>query len=231
MTSKQHNFFDQKASQKYDEKNKKLGAINENLHLLIRLILQDLPENAHILCVGAGTGTEILYLANIFPQWRFTGIDPSAPMIEVCRQKLETAGIADRCTLITGYVDDAPADQFDAALCLLVTHFITDAAARQQTFDAMAARLKPGGYLINADISYDTASPLYDDMLEKWNAMHRYGGASEEHLAQTKSMLAEHLAVLPDADMEDFLTQAGLPRPVKFFQSLLISAWYAQKPD
>lgn len=69
-------FFDKQASETYDQRIKPIAPIIDNLHFLIRLILKDLPSDAHILCVGVGTGTEILELAQAFPYWRFTGIDP-----------------------------------------------------------------------------------------------------------------------------------------------------------
>jgi len=223
-------FFDKKASDSYDERNARLAPISSNLHLLIRLVLKDLPADARILCVGAGTVAEILYLAEAFPDWRFIGVDPSASMLEVCEEKLKHEGINDRCTLITGYADDVPDNEtFDAVLCLLVTHFIKDDQERQKTFDAMAVRLKPKGYLINADISYDTTSPLYDDIFEKWLNLQQERGEKGADAADLKKMMAEHLSVLPASAMEQFLKNAGLPQPVKFFQSLLISAWYSQK--
>ncbi|MBL4805164.1 MAG: class I SAM-dependent methyltransferase [Alphaproteobacteria bacterium] len=225
-------FFDKQASQSYDERNANLGAITDNLHLLIRLILQDLPADARILCVGVGTGTEILHLAQHFPYWHFTGVDPSASMLDVCKDKLEDADLLSRCELVEGYIEDVPVDrQFDAVLCLLVTHFIKDTDKRQNTFDSMYALLKPGGYLINADISYDTASPLYDDMFAKWQNLQKQRGATEESLSELKTMMIAHLSVLPAPAMEKFLKTAGFPTPIQFFQSLLISGWYSQKPS
>ncbi|MFT7681755.1 MAG: tRNA (cmo5U34)-methyltransferase [Moritella dasanensis] len=37
--------------------------MKDALHLSIRILLSDLPENANILCVGAGTGAELIYLS------------------------------------------------------------------------------------------------------------------------------------------------------------------------
>lgn len=152
-------FFDNKSSESYDERNRRLLPIIKNLHFLTQLVLADLPADAHILCVGVGTGEEIMALASTYPGWKFTGVEPSAPMCDICQKKIEDAGLASRCTIVNGYVadiDDAP--EFDAALCFLVTHFITDLTERQGIFTGMHRRLKPGGYLINADISNDEVS-------------------------------------------------------------------------
>jgi tRNA (cmo5U34)-methyltransferase len=159
MSDKATEMFNQKTADAYDERFSKIGPIRDNLDFLIRLVLEDLPEDARILCVGVGTGIEIVKLANAYPQWRFTGVEPSAPMLEVCQGKLGKHDLMDRCELVHGYVSDLPpGGAFDAVLCLLVTQFVTDSAKRQEMFGDMAAQLKSGGYLINAEISDDMSS-------------------------------------------------------------------------
>lgn len=223
-------FFDKKSSDSYDTRFKKIGAVTDNLHLLIRILLDDMPPNANILCVGVGTGTEILTLAQAHPGWTFTGVDPAASMLDVAQEKIEAAGIKDRCTLVHGYVSDvAAAENFDAVLCLLVTHFLTNEKERQAIFDAMAARLKKGGTLITADISGDTASPQFQDIFEKWKTMHKFAGAAEDRLEKIREDLQNHVSVLPPASIEEFYRNSGFALPVLFFQSLLIRGWYARK--
>lgn len=216
----------------YDAKAQKIGAINQNLHLLIDIVLSDLPDDAKILCVGVGTGGEILSLAAAHPGWHFTGVDPSESMLAICRQKIETAGLHDRCTLTHGYVSDIPATaDYDAVLCLLVTHFIKDDAERGAMFADMHARLKPGGYLINAEISYDVNSARYGEMMDKWKAMHIRSGASEEQAAHIPQTLANFVNVASPTSMEEMLKQNGFAMPVLFFQSFLIHAWYSRKKE
>lgn len=82
------NFFSKEASQSYDERNSKLAPISDSMHFLIRLVLKDLPSRSRILCVGVGTGAEILSLSKAFPEWTFFGLDPSAEMLEVCTERL-----------------------------------------------------------------------------------------------------------------------------------------------
>ena len=132
------------------------------------MILKDLPANSQILCIGVGTGAEILSLAKVFPLWTFVGVDPSASMLEVCKERLQKAGIVERCQLIHGYVQDAPTGQnFDAALGILVGHFVKR-VERLQFFQNMVSRLKKNSYLINTEISYDLDSPEFPMMLKNW---------------------------------------------------------------
>ncbi|MFH1804155.1 MAG: hypothetical protein ABID63_04615 [Pseudomonadota bacterium] len=144
--------------------------------------------------------------------------------------QIEKHGLTSRCELTHGYLASIDEKQkFDAILCLLVTHFVTDSTERQAMYTGMHAKLTQGGYLVHADISDDMASPEFRDILEKWKAMHRFAGASDASLEHIVTSMETHLSVLPKATIENFLRNAGFPMPVQFFQSLLIRAWYSQK--
>ena len=47
----------------YDENWVKLSPINQALQFISNLVLLNLPEDANILCVGAGTGAEFRFYA------------------------------------------------------------------------------------------------------------------------------------------------------------------------
>jgi len=59
--------FDKERASSYDTQYAKVAALSDALHLLMRVILSDLPAEARILCVGVGTGSELLSLAREFP--------------------------------------------------------------------------------------------------------------------------------------------------------------------
>lgn len=222
-------FFTADVSAAYDKRNSGLAPIADNMHFLIRLVLKNLPLRARILCVGVGTGAEILSLAQAYPQWSFVGVDPAAPMLAVCRERLMAAGIMTRCALIHGYVQDVPAGEtFDAALSILVGHFVAH-TARVNFYRSMQERLKPGGYFINTELSFDLDSVEFPTMLNSWARVQELMGATRESLQALPHMLRETLCVLPPKTVETLMRESGITLPVPFFQAFMIHGWYAQK--
>ena len=220
-------YFPPPAAQSYDERNAKLAPIAEAMHFLSRLVLEDLPSDARILCVGVGTGAEILSLAKTYPNWTFVGVDPSTAMLEVCRERLREAGYLERCELIHGYAKDAPQAGYDAVLSVLVGHFVPR-SERSDFYGQMTSRLKPGGYLIDIEISYDLDSEELPSMLENWKRVQALMGATPESLDNLPATLREKLTILPPQEIEGIMKSAGITMPVRFFQAFMISGWYGR---
>jgi tRNA (cmo5U34)-methyltransferase len=221
--------FNAQAARLYDERNSKISPIAECLHFLIQLALRDLPTQSRALCVGVGTGAEILKLAKAFPEWTFLGLDPSTAMLDVCREKLTAAGVLDRCELMHGYVQDAPeGEAFDVALSVFVAHFVTR-DERQDFFRNMTSRLKSGGQLVNAEISFDLNAPECAAMLKHWEGMQGLMGATPESIANLPRLLRELLAILPPQETEALLRHSGISAPLRIFQAFMICAWQGKK--
>lgn len=222
--------FSKSAAQTYDTRFKKIQAIIDNLHLLIRIVLLDLPKDARILCVGVGTGTEIIELAEDHPDWTFTGIEPSKDMLEVCRKKLVAHGLLERTHLFDGFIEEfSDNKKYDAVLCLLVTQFVKDRKKRQDMFNTMADFLNPNGVLINTELSADMSSKWVDDLITVWKAMNKLTGAPAEKIEEMMEVTKQHVAIEPPENIEQYLRNSGLGTPIQFFQSLLIRGWFSRK--
>lgn len=219
-------FFDQAMAEAYDARNSRLVPISESMHFLIRLVLADLPEDARVLCVGIGTGADILALAQVRPGWTFVGVDPSAEMLEVCRGKLAAAGVADRCELLCGTVGDVSGGAgFDAVLSVLVAHFVAD---RDGFYRDIRARLKPGGFFVSTEISCDLDAVSFPALLRTWEQVQVLMGAGPDSLSALPDTLRNTLAILPPEATEARLKAAGFGMPVAFFQAFLIRGWFAR---
>ncbi len=222
--------FDKERASSFNAQYQKLASLSEAMHLLLRVILLDLPAEARVLCVGAGTGAELLFLAEAFPGWQFAVVEPAAPMLDVCRQRAEDAGIAARCTFHAGYLDTLPdAPPFDAATSLLVTHFLLTPSARRDYWMQIAARLRPGGVLVASTLASDMSAPAYQSLLEVWLQMQRYTGTPADAIAKMPESYGRDVAVLPPAALEAEIEASGFHAPIAFYQALLIHAWYAKR--
>ena len=221
--------FDRQAST-YDQKWRELAPINAALHLLTKAVLSDLPSNARVLCVGAGTGTEILYLAREFPGWSFTAVEPSLAMLEVFRSRAKEAEISDRCVFHAGYLESLPpSEPFDAATAFLVSQFILDRRARAEFFENIADRLLPQGVLVSSDLSGDLVSLEGRSLLETWLRVMHGNGVSPSEVERMREAYQRDVAVLPPATVVDIIMQGGFGLPVLFYQAGLIHAWYSTR--
>src|SRR5471030_17692 len=118
------------------------------------LVAERAPEQARVLVVGAGGGVELKAFAQMYAPWRFVGVDPSKPMLDLAEATL--GPLAARVELHHGYIDTAPAGPFDAATCLLTMHFVA-VDDRLRTLKEIRRRLAPGAPFVMAHMSFPQA--------------------------------------------------------------------------
>ena len=199
--------------------------MREALHLVVKTCLAALPPEARVLCVGAGTGLEVAYLGRIHPGWRFTIVEPSGPMLEVCRWRLEEEELSARCDVFHGYLDTLPAEPIhDAATSLLVSHFILDHQERAQFYKAIAERLRPGGLLVNADLAANPSAPDFSAVMNAWLSM-----LDPEKAEFYQAAFGRDFATMTPEQVEIALASSGFSPPAQVFQTLLIRGWVAQR--
>lgn len=221
--------FDQMA-ESYDEIWGKLQPFNNALYLAMNSMLAGLPSNAHILVVGAGTGTEIIELATYFPKWTFTALDPSDAMMNVCKKKIQAAGLESRCEFRVGYIEDmAEINKYDAATALLVSQFMTDQDERTAFFKHIARSLKPSGVFINTDLSGDVKTQSYLELLKCWFRVLQGAELTPEMFDILKSAYEHDLGIIAEPQLIALLQNAGFQQSIRFYQVGLIHGWCSTK--
>ncbi|TMO59046.1 class I SAM-dependent methyltransferase [Pseudoalteromonas aurantia] len=136
----------------YDAKITKLVPGYELLHQLTGAqLLTLLPDDSIILVVGAGSGRDIIELASINESWHFIAQDISADMLDIAEAQFTDHSLLSRVTFHYGELTtlDTPVD---AALCLLVMHFLPDNGSKDTLLHSIRRNMVPSGTLFIADL-------------------------------------------------------------------------------
>ncbi|MCF8479147.1 MAG: methyltransferase [Rhodospirillum sp.] len=231
--------FDSKRALAYDDTVARAIPGYATLHDVIAAVTASLlPQEARILVVGAGTGAEILRLGGHHPGWSFLGLDPAEDMLTVARERLALAegGLIDRVDLMAGTLEDLsrdPPPPFDAALCVLVSHFLPDTAEGKAALLAgMAALVKPGAPLILADF-LPPESPLPGAALMEaaWVAWQRDRGIPEDAIARGLAHARDKTHPVGPERLGTLLDGAGFSAPQRLFQALHVHGWLSFRKD
>lgn len=222
--------FDKAHAEQYDTKFSRAASFRDAIHLVTDLAFASLPDDARILVAGAGTGSEIIALAARHPGWHFTAVDPAGAMLDVFRDKAAAAGILDRCALHVGYIETLPETPLhDGATSLLVSHFLQTDASRGAFFAEIAARLKPGALLVNADLAADMSDKTSARLYAVWEQMLRETGADAAGLDNYRAGFGRDFAVHTPQAVEALMESNGFERPSPLLQTLLMRTWLTAK--
>lgn len=220
-----------KGAAAYDERIRKLFPFYETIHPAINAILRGLlGRESELLIVAAGTGAEILELGKANAGWRFLGVDPAQPMLDLAKEKIQAAGLADRVTLFRGYIDDLSTDKlYDGATAAMVLHFIPDDGGKLKLLCGVAKRIKSGAPLVLMDAHGDLSAPGSNLFVEAWKHQQNLAGMKwEEVESGMKERMKTYHCVSP-VRLEQLLADAGFHRVQHFFQNFMVGGWIAFK--
>lgn len=219
-------FSDQAAVSRYSEGPPRFAPGYEALQRMTAILLaEQAPADAHVLVLGAGGGLELKAFAQSQPRWRFTGVDPAGPMLDLARRTMgEEAG---RAELVEGYIEAAPGGPFDAATCLLTLHFLAR-DERVRTLREMRVRMKPAAPLVVAHSSFPQEEPARTRWLARYAAYAIASGADPEQAEQARVAVSASLAMLTPAEDEACLREAGFQDVEMFYAAFTWRGWVAR---
>lgn len=211
----------------YDDHIRKLIPGYELVHLQIQAILKTyLPEQAHVLIVGCGTGYELSYLLAQHPTWTFTAVDPSRTMIDKAQQLLSaTNSDLTRVHFVHGDTTALQENaQFDAALVILVAHFIS-LEAKPFFFADIFRCLKAQAILL----SYDLMTSSDATELQVLQNLCQSNGLTVIQSEKMLERLQQDFCLVSASQMQELLAEAGFHQVRIYSQLLNYYGFLAQK--
>ena len=186
----------------------------------------ELPPGARVLVVGCGTGIELVTFKGIRPDLRLHGVDPSAQMLDLARQRIARTGDAEGISFQLGYAADvALAPRFDAATLINVLHFVPDDGGKAALLRDIGRRLKPGGVFVLFDLHGDPGSEEHERYMPAWERYWRIRGMSAGEMAAFKDRIRHGIHFAPAARVVELAREAGFAEPRRFYRSLLYGGW------
>ena len=219
-------FNSPKVVEGYDEHIRKLIPGYEVIHLQVDAILQSvLKPNAHILIVGCGTGYELEYLLKRHPNWKFTAVDPSLTMLQKAQEQVELLDKSSQVTFIHGDTSALPLEAcFDAALSILVAHFVAD-DIKPTFFKDIYDRLKEKAVLL----TYDLMTCINPMQLQALRYLCLAQGLTEEQCQKMLKRMAQDFFSLTTEGYIKLLEKTGFKSIQPYTQILNYQGFIAKK--
>lgn len=210
----------------YDEHIRKLIPGYEVIHQQVDAILQSvLKPNSHILIVGCGTGYELEYLLKRHPNWKFTAVDPSLTMLQKAQEQVELLGKSSQVTFVHGETSALPLENcFDAALSILVAHFIAD-DIKPAFFKDIYDRLKENAVLL----TYDLMTCINPQLLQALRYLCLAQGLTEERCQKMLERMAQDFFSLTTEGYIKLLRKTGFESVQSYAQVLTYQGFIVKK--
>lgn len=184
-------------------------------------------DDANILVVGAGGGAELLSLSQANPNWRFTGVDPSEPILNLAKYNVDQAAITDKVQLFHGFTNQLPAEPiYDGATCILVLHHVQDDGSKLELLTSIAQRLKPGAPLVLVSRFGDREAIEFQLTTEAMIQRFLSNGEKLEEINQALEVYL-NMPFVSEERTKQLLNEAGFHQVTHFFRTYHFGGWFA----
>jgi ubiquinone/menaquinone biosynthesis C-methylase UbiE len=185
-------------------------------------------EGRELLDVGCGTA--VVGLAAATRGFTVIGLDHSPKVLDVAREKAQTAGLAERISFVVGDVAALPFtdDRFDVVTCQQMLHHLPE---MRPCLTELARVLRPGGRFYIADVTQET-TPLKSALravrqpLVRVDNVERMSGREAESLGLTGALNSDDEYPIRTGELLELLESVGLAvDSVSFVTRLGYRSW------
>lgn len=189
--------------------------------MLAELAAYFATPGSNIYDLGCSTGTTLALVHDSLPVGaKLIGVDNSAEMLNKCRSKLTTLGLADAVELRRADLDEG-VEIHDASVVLLVlTLMFVRPLYREKLMRSICAGLQENGCLLLVEKVLGDGSLFNRLFIERYYAYKRRRGYSELEIAQKREALENVLIPYRLSENRDLLLGAGFREVEVFFK------WY-----
>ncbi|EJL23941.1 class I SAM-dependent methyltransferase [Brevibacillus sp. BC25] len=182
---------------------------------------------ASLLVVGAGGGNELSAWGPYNSKWTFTGVDPSAEMLAMAKNKAVQLGLESRVQLIQGTIDDVrhSDSKYDAASCILVLHFIHDEQEKLKLLRAIKKHLKPGAPFVLVSAYGDLYDAELRNRLNIWKSFFLDVGYESAKVEEMGNTILTKASFISESKIEQLLREAGFTNIGRFHSTGLFGGW------
>jgi tRNA (cmo5U34)-methyltransferase len=214
----------------YDEWIKKaLPGYDDIFSAALALMPFDRETPLRILDLGAGTGLFSAHVLQKFPRAHFTLYDVADQMLAGARARFQA--YPEQFEYILGdYRTLTVTSEFDLVISSLSIHHLSDLEKRA-LFNALPARLRPAGRLVNVDQIRAETPYLRELYWARWLSQVTQSGASAEQIRESRERRLAYDQEASLADQLRWLQEAGFTDVDCVYKNFFVGVFLGIKPD
>ena len=132
--------------------------------------------------------------------------------------------------LFQGYTHDLPDTVlYDAATCILVSHFVPDDGSKLALLQSIAQRLKSSAAFILVDVFGEKNTPDFERMASIVQVYWEEMGMPPQKRLELLETVNKGVNPIPEPRIFELLEQAGFGNVIRFYTGLWVGGWLATK--
>lgn len=180
-------------------------------------------EQSRILVIGAGTGNDVLRLAEITGK-RIVAIEPSEAMISIADAKTRAANLKNVMLVRASAFEFESSQLFDTCCVSLVLQLF-EIQRKRRLLSRIRHLLPPGAPLFLFDTCSRRIADAFALELRAMASHNQRTGLTAEDAVDNARSLASRFHLIPQDDVQELLIDVGYKKPEIVFRTFVTCGW------